>query len=614
MRGFAERRDTKRKDFTGETLPKIKGNFGATMFLDPCDCVFNCEKQPFFFHLVGNQMRSHPKVTQGTRHRHKCNHPKLLLDHQIVNHRHQGRQSRRVHDERRRHVNHKILDLREELDNFLHILGEEARIEEAKRRVEPENDNPGINNRMRETRHIAIRLGAWNAAQNRAVRLGGLVDHHNNRQHRRRENAVRDPNHKHSSTGANPQQKVVAVDPIQPNWLIELDQRRDRNNDDCRQRRVGQIVEQGRERIACNQHNNAGDEPSQRCLGAGIVVHRGPAEPAGNGHAVEETREHIRGAHGDELLRRVDAVVVLFGKVDRRRNGLDEANDCNEEETRQHGHQLAREGRELRRCGRRVSRRDGAEDVLLESSMMHEQIGGQGCEHDNDKGIGDVSRPALEPLDGLELAQQQQHDDDDESGHECERIGVRQLLCGEIDGLVGIVCVFHLDTKERLDLRERNHHRGTGCESAEHGLGEELHDESTAHHADDQLDQANDKGSGGDQCSKVRVFLVVEHTHCCGLDEHRVDRHGSDGELARPAQQSVDHQWHKRRVEPILWLCAAQDCIGHALRHEHDADGESGDQIAHNCLPGDGPRPDHDRKQRTDHAPRLAVVVMMACC
>ena len=102
-------------------------------------------------------------------------------------------------------------------------------------------------------------------------------------------------------------------DSCQSSERCDVDQFDDRRDDDGRERRLGQLLEQAGQEQQRHDRERGDDEAGHLALGAGAAVDGRLREAAVDDHAARQARSEIRGAESEQLAVGVDLVVVLGG-------------------------------------------------------------------------------------------------------------------------------------------------------------------------------------------------------------------------------------------------------------------------------------------------------------
>mmetsp|Transcript_102840 Transcript_102840/g.297335 ORF Transcript_102840/g.297335 Transcript_102840/m.297335 type:complete len:303 (-) Transcript_102840:1050-1958(-) len=157
--------------------------------------------------------------------------------------------------------------------------------------------------------------GAGDAPQNGDLRPDGLRDDDDERQRHGDRDAEQDAEEECAHEGGDPKDEVLLLDAPQLDRLLIRHQRDDRADHDCREHEVRHVVEQGRQEEQGAHHDDRGGQTRELRLGACGVAHGRPGEAACDGVAREHRPHEVGNAEGEELLPRVDVVVVLRGEV-----------------------------------------------------------------------------------------------------------------------------------------------------------------------------------------------------------------------------------------------------------------------------------------------------------
>ncbi len=124
---------------------------------------------------------------------------------------------------------------------------------------------------------------------------------------------------------ANAPRAAPRVDAVEPHERRDVDELDQRGDDDGRQRRLGQRLEQAGEEQQRDHGQHGDDQPGELGLRAGGGVDGRLGEAAVDDHAARQPRREVRAAEAEQLAVGVDLVVVAGGVGLGRAEALGEA-------------------------------------------------------------------------------------------------------------------------------------------------------------------------------------------------------------------------------------------------------------------------------------------------
>jgi hypothetical protein len=246
------------------------------------------------------------------------------------------------------------------------------------------------------------------------------------------------------------------------------------------ERRLRQRREQRREEGDRQQDERGRDERGQRRPGTGRVVHGGAGESTRNRVAAEQPGRDVGDAQTDELAIGVDLVAVPPGADLGNRDRLHEADERDDDRgTRERRHDRGIHRGQVE-AGEHVG--DLADD-LHAAVLQAQQLDREDRADDDDEGRRNAPGVATE---------REERGDRHETDGERGQVGVTQDEEDLPDVFVEVLGARHRHAQHVLDLREADDDGGGGGEADEHGVGQEVDDESQTPDTQHQVDRADE--------------------------------------------------------------------------------------------------------------------------
>ena len=170
------------------------------------------------------------------------------------------------------------------------------------------------------------------------------------------------------------------------------------------------------------------------------------------------------------------------------------------------------------------------------------------------------------------------HADEGKDGHQPHRqarsLGVGQGVGDAVDKLVQLVASLGGDTEEVRQLVQANDQGGCAGEPTDYRTRQEVHQEPQPQHAHAELQGPHHEGQKEGQGDVVFCARHGEPREACS-NQQAVHRHRPHSEVPRGAEEAVDDLRNQGGVQPVHHRKPCNHGIGHALRNQHDAHGQS---------------------------------------
>ena len=351
------------------------------------------------------------------------------------------------------------------------------------------------------------------------------------------------------------------------------------------QRGHRQVAEQRREQQHGGQHHPGMDDRRQRRERSGAHAGGGAGDGCGGGDAAEQRGHQVADALADQLaVGVVLAAAHAIGdhRAEQRLDGTEHGDGhrrgeqlADQRQTQRRGiRQLPGQG-EARQVGRNAGMHDAIDRVaetLAEGRHRQAAELQQQAEQGADRQRGEMAghlrhqtRPGDQHAEG-------RHGDQRIAGAHAGQ-GQQQVvhLLGEVRGAAG-----HAEAEGVLELQAGDDDADPGGEAKGHRIGHELDQLAGAQHAESDEDQPGEHRA---QQQAGQAVLLDD-----GQEDHHEGRGGAGDVEARAAAQGDQRRGDQHRVQAVLRRCADRDGQCHRQRDGDDPDGQSGEDVAAQCL------------------------------
>ena len=400
------------------------------------------------------------------------------------------------------------------------------------------------------------------------------------------------PSQQHGGESDHRDEEFVTADPPHVAQFADVDQALDGNQHDRREHDVGQVGQQAGQVHQAQADRDRSEHQRERRFRAGLVVHRGLRQAAGDRVGLEESRGQIRRAQAQQFLARIDFVAVLLRQRARRGNAFhvreQQARECQRNHAVHVAHAQPRQaelGQALRHC---------ADDLEAEIDQRRHRQHDDRNHHDEQR-----DRPARQ-----EFFAEQQHGDRGETEGEHGEIGIRQLAARG-RSMRSKKLSAALDAEQLRQLRHGDRQRSAGLEAEQDRFADEV-DERT------QLEQPRQYTHGRYDARRQRrnrrpaCRIAVCHARDGDPDEHRDRRGRSDRELARRAEQRIEQAADQIAVDAVLRRQPGERCVGERHRNTVGGERHAGNRVVRQPLRTVGAQPLGRGKYRAPPARRGA--------
>mmetsp|Transcript_41770 Transcript_41770/g.119482 ORF Transcript_41770/g.119482 Transcript_41770/m.119482 type:complete len:278 (-) Transcript_41770:44-877(-) len=219
-----------------------------------------------------------------------------------------------VHRDHRRHFEHQVLrrvhvlnvcDISQQ--HVLDVLG----VRKVERGANPADEDVGDEAAAALLLHVAVDRGARDAPQDGELGAHGLIDHDDQRQGHRDEDAFQHAEEQGAQKGDHPEQEIVPLHTPEVHRLAQGNQGDDGVQHNGRQNELRQPEKQRREEHQSGEHDDHRHEARELRHCARGVVDGGAGEAAGHRVAREEGTDDVGEAQGQHLLAGVNIIAVL---------------------------------------------------------------------------------------------------------------------------------------------------------------------------------------------------------------------------------------------------------------------------------------------------------------